>query len=65
MVIGKAKDAITIASSRGLLSVNFKANQLLVIIWIFIARNDPNEPTHNHRKSLYLKVVRIGDSDLE
>ena len=52
-VMGKAKVKVTSVSAKGESSVTLNISQLLVIICIFIAMKDTNEPIHTHLKSLY------------
>ncbi len=51
-VIGRAKARVTMVNAKGESPVTLKTNQLLVIICIFMAKNERNEPIHSHLKSL-------------
>ena len=51
-VMGNANVRVTRVSARGESSVTLRMSQLLVIICIFIAKNETNELIHIQRKSL-------------
>ena len=59
-VIGTEKLAITHASATGESSVSRSTSHARVIICMFIARNDTNEPATIHRKSRYRSDSNIG-----
>ena len=52
IVMGNANVSVTRVNARGESSVILRTNQLLVIICIFIAKNETNELIHIQRKSL-------------
>ena len=58
-IMGKAKVKVTSVSAKGESSVTLNTSQLLVIICIFIAMKDTNEPIHNHLKSLYERASNM------
>ena len=60
-VIGNAKVRVTKVSANGESPVTLSINQLRVIICIFIAIKETNEPIHIHLKSLYESESRIVD----
>ena len=61
-VIGKAKVNVTNVSAKGESSVTLKISQLLVIICIFIAMKDTNDPIQTHLKSRYERVSNMLDT---
>tara|TARA_B100000809_G_scaffold26429_2_gene23159 strand:- start:5111 stop:5377 length:267 start_codon:yes stop_codon:yes gene_type:complete len=62
--MGKAKVKVTSVSAKGESSVTLNMSQLLVIICIFIAMKDTNEPIHSHLKSLYERASSMFENIL-
>ena len=58
-VIGAAKETMTRDSDRGESSASLSTSQPLVIICMFSAMNEANEPSHIHRKSRYCRESKI------
>ena len=54
--MGNAKVRVPKVRANGESSVTLKISQLLVIICIFIAMKDTNDPIQSHLKSLYERV---------
>ena len=61
IAIGAAKETIAHVSAEGESFSRRSTSQPRVIICMFIAVNEANEPSHIHRKSVSISISTMGD----